>query len=123
MINQKRISCFVSVCDKCGEINIFPKSDRVPAYCMICGQATIYGSGYITKNEDCESHKDKIINELAQQSYDERMFTLLNTKVDEVYETEDIQEVIDRVHNMWILLGIATKRNVNPVYILGHLKL
>lgn len=65
--------------------------------------------------------RERIIKELNQKTDDEKMFTLLNTKVDEVYETEDIQEVQERIKKLWILLGIATRRGPNPVYLLGHL--
>ena len=62
-------------------------------------------------------------NALGQQSDAEKTFKFLTTRVDEVYETEDIQEVNERIHKLWILLGISSKRGAKPLYVLGHLNL
>ena len=121
MAKEVRLPCFISVCENCGEIIVLSKQGNVPSYCHICGKKTLYKDGYITRPRQSKGYKERIINELKQQSNDEKMFTLLNTKVDEVYETEDIQEVSERIKKSWILLGIANKRGTNPVYVLGHL--
>ena len=61
MAKEIRLPYFVSVCEKCGEINAFPKSNGVPAYCPICGQAIKYGSGYITYQVGEEGKKEEKI--------------------------------------------------------------
>ncbi|QEH69945.1 hypothetical protein [Cellulosilyticum sp. WCF-2] len=55
MIKEKRIPCFVNVCEKCGEILVLPKQDHeVPNYCHICGNKTSLKSGYITQADEHE---------------------------------------------------------------------
>ncbi|ADZ82522.1 RNA polymerase Rbp10 [Cellulosilyticum lentocellum] len=49
MIKEKRIPCFANVCEKCGEVVVLPKQDKVPSYCHICGHKALYKEGWITK--------------------------------------------------------------------------
>lgn len=65
MKKEIRLPYFISVCEKCGEINAFPKSNEVPAYCPICGQAIKYGSGYITYQVGEEGKKEEKVNSVA----------------------------------------------------------
>lgn len=49
MIKEIRIPCFVNVCEKCGEVFVLPKQDKVPSYCHICGHKSLYKEGWITE--------------------------------------------------------------------------
>lgn len=54
MIKENRNPHFVSICERCGEINVFPKTDKVPGYCPVCGYRSLYKVGYITSSEKVE---------------------------------------------------------------------
>lgn len=49
MIKEKRIPCFVNVCEKCGEVVVLPKQHKTPSYCHICGSKALYKEGRITE--------------------------------------------------------------------------
>lgn len=102
---------YVGKCEHCGKENTVPYREKiVPKFCGNCGKEVKYHL------------VDAVVEELIRKSDDEKMFKVLNTKIDEVYETEDIQEVNNRVKKMWILLGIS-KINQKMIYVLGHLDL
>lgn len=102
---------YVGKCEHCGKENTVPYREKiVPKFCGNCGKEVKYHL------------VDAVVEELIRKSDDEKMFKILNTKIDEVYETEDIQEVNNRVKKMWILLGIS-KINQKMIYVLGHLDL
>lgn len=59
MNKEIRTPHFANICERCKEINVFPKTDKVPGYCSICGNKALYKLGYITSSEKVEHRRSE----------------------------------------------------------------
>ena len=102
MIKEIRIPCFVNVCEKCGEVVVLPKQDKVPSYCHICGCKSLYKEGCITETDlKAKSETVNSVADIEKVLYKQVELLAENSKECEPDMLLEITKCIDLVyHNL-----------------------